>query len=119
MELLDYTELLNDEHVLRLILDRTFCHFALQEETSSLLEGGLFKNINIDLTKATKELPDFDARSTITSKTFKGLNMSKKEKRKQKHDAWMKRKCPFSILNASACSHLTFTYESTSWLLNF
>ena len=54
--------------------------------------GGIFRNINIDLNKSTKELPDFDARSTITSKTFKGMNITKKEKRKMKHDIWMKSK---------------------------
>ena len=69
-----------------------YTYIILKEDTTSLLEGGIFKNINIDLGKATKELPDFDARSTITSKTFKGMNMTKKEKRKMKHDVWMKSK---------------------------
>ena len=64
----------------------------MQLETSSLAAGGLFQNIDIDISSMKKQLPDFDARSTITSKTLKGSNMTKKDKRKLKHDIWMKSK---------------------------
>ncbi len=53
--------------------------------------ANLFEGVDIDLSRATKELPDFDARSAVTSKTFRGMNMSKKEKRQIKHNTWMER----------------------------
>jgi len=38
------------------------------------------------------KLPDFDARSAITSKSLKGLNLKKKEKQKLRHDLWLQSK---------------------------
>ncbi|XP_059145702.1 ribosome biogenesis protein SLX9 homolog [Physella acuta] len=50
----------------------------------------LFQNLKIAATDLiTQKLPDFDARSTITSKTFKGQNLKKKDKQKIRHDVWM------------------------------
>ena len=58
----------------------------------------MFQNVNIDVTSMQKKLPDFDARSTVTSKSLKGSNMTKKDKRKLKHDMWMKSKGSNRIL---------------------
>ncbi|KAK3802339.1 hypothetical protein RRG08_034487 [Elysia crispata] len=49
----------------------------------------IFKDVKISSFElAPQKLPDFDARSSITSKTFKGKNLTKKEKQKMRHDAW-------------------------------
>ncbi|GFO38532.1 protein fam207a-like [Plakobranchus ocellatus] len=50
----------------------------------------LFKDVKISSLDLTpQKLPDLDARSTITSKTFRGQNLTKKEKQKMRRDAWM------------------------------
>lgn len=50
----------------------------------------LFKGINISgLHLLKQKLPDFDARSAITSKTFKGKNLTKKDKLQLRKEAWM------------------------------
>ncbi|OWF35894.1 ribosome biogenesis protein slx9-like [Mizuhopecten yessoensis] len=54
-------------------------------------DGSLFKGLKINKETLKQELPDFDTRSTITSKSLRGLNMKKKDKRKLKHDLWMKK----------------------------
>ncbi|CAG5132845.1 unnamed protein product [Candidula unifasciata] len=49
----------------------------------------LFQNVKISSSDLVKQkLPDFDARSTITSKTFKGQNLKKKDKHKIRREAW-------------------------------
>ncbi len=52
----------------------------------------MFSNININLSQLQTQLPDFDARSVITSKSFKGQNISKKEKNKMKKEFWVQSK---------------------------
>jgi len=43
----------------------------------------LFQNVRISSVDLSQQrLPDFDAQSTITSKTFKGQNLKKKDKKK-------------------------------------
>jgi len=50
----------------------------------------LFKGVNIsELSLIKQKLPDFDARSSITSKTFKGQNLKKKDKLQMRKEAWM------------------------------
>lgn len=51
----------------------------------------MFKGTKINKETLKQELPDFDARSTITSKSLKGLNMKKKDKKKLRHELWMKK----------------------------
>ncbi|KAL4232039.1 hypothetical protein ACF0H5_009617 [Mactra antiquata] len=55
------------------------------------LGTNLFEGIDLSKYDIKKELPDFDTRSTITSKSFKGLNMKKKEKQKLRHDLWIQK----------------------------
>ncbi|XP_064598568.1 uncharacterized protein LOC135464925 [Liolophura sinensis] len=50
-----------------------------------------FSGVTINKATLTQNLPDFDARSTITSKSFKGLGIKKKEKRKVRHQLWMEK----------------------------
>ena len=57
----------------------------------------MFGGLKIDMSAVHKDLPDFDARSTITSKTTKGLNLTKKDKRKLKHEFWMKSKLTVTL----------------------
>ncbi|BFZ15435.1 hypothetical protein BsWGS_18474 [Bradybaena similaris] len=50
----------------------------------------LFQNVRISSSDLVKQkLPDFDACSTITSKTFKGQNLKKKDKHKIRREAWV------------------------------
>merc|ERR1712038_1198448 len=54
--------------------------------------GGIFSNLNIDVGKLENNLPDLDdARSVISSKSLRGMNMSKKSKRKVRHEFLMKK----------------------------
>jgi hypothetical protein len=65
---------------------------AWQEDPTAGGQRGesLFQNVRISsMHLAQQKLPDFDARSTITSKTFRGQNLKKKEKQKIRHDAWI------------------------------
>ncbi|CAL1539817.1 unnamed protein product [Lymnaea stagnalis] len=49
-----------------------------------------FQNVNIPaLALLAQKLPDFDASSAVTSKTFKGHNLKKKDKQKIRHEVWM------------------------------
>ena len=54
--------------------------------------------ITTDLLK--QQLPDFDTQSVVTSKTFKGMNLKKKDKKKLRHDLWMESKllCLFEVV---------------------
>ncbi|KAK7113534.1 hypothetical protein V1264_012805 [Littorina saxatilis] len=45
--------------------------------------------ITTDLLK--QNLPDFDTRSVVTSKTFKGMNLKKKDKLRLRHELWMEK----------------------------
>lgn len=70
----------------------TDAQFKLPLDPTALGARGenLFQDIKISsVDLAPQKLPDFDARSSITSKTFKGKNLTKKEKHKMRHDAWM------------------------------
>jgi len=73
---------------------------------------GLFSKVDIDLNALSKQLPssdaDFDVRSTITSKSMKGLNLSKKEKRKLKREFLTKSR---PTLSTSVCHN--------SWCLSY
>jgi len=54
--------------------------------------GGVFSNLNIDVGRLENNLPDLDdARSVISSKSLRGLNMTKKDKRKVKREFLMKK----------------------------
>jgi len=58
----------------------------------SVAGGTMFSGMDIDIEKLEGQLPDLDdARSVVTSKSFRGLNISKKDKRKVKHDFFMKK----------------------------
>ena len=48
-----------------------------------------FRGMKITTETLKQNLPDFDARSTVTSKTFKGMNLKKKDKKRLRHDLWM------------------------------
>ncbi|KAL8566604.1 hypothetical protein ACOMHN_054826 [Nucella lapillus] len=50
-----------------------------------------FKGMKINTETLKHVLPDFDAQSAVTSKTFQGLNLKKKDKRKLRHDLWMEK----------------------------
>nr|KAI8738884.1 FAM207A protein [Biomphalaria glabrata] len=53
-------------------------------------KDNLFKNVNIPaLSLLAQKLPDFDARSSITSKTFRGQNLKKKDKMKIRQEVWL------------------------------
>ena len=59
--------------------------------------SGLFDNTEIDISKlatlsSEPKEKDFDTRSVITSKSFKGLNFTKKDKSKIKKEFWKKSK---------------------------
>ncbi|XP_033729102.1 protein FAM207A-like isoform X2 [Pecten maximus] len=54
-------------------------------------DDNIFKGLKINKETLKQELPDFDTRSTITSKSLKGLNMKKKDKKKLRHELWMKK----------------------------
>ncbi|XP_005099968.1 protein FAM207A [Aplysia californica] len=50
----------------------------------------LFKDVDLSgLHLLKQKLPDFDACSSVTSKTFKGQNLKKKEKLQLRREAWM------------------------------
>ena len=48
-----------------------------------------FRGMKITTETLKQNLPDFDTRSVITSKSFKGLNLKKKDKMKLRHDLWI------------------------------
>lgn len=48
-----------------------------------------FSGVTISKATLSQNLPDFDARSTVTSKSFKGLGLKKKDKIKMRHQLWM------------------------------
>ena len=48
-----------------------------------------FRGMKITTETLKQNLPDFDTRSVITSKSFKGLNLKKKDKKRLRHDLWM------------------------------
>lgn len=50
-----------------------------------------FAGLNLDLGQLKQKLPDFDARSQVTNKSLKGLNLKKKDKKKLRHDIWVKK----------------------------
>ena len=55
----------------------------------------MFSKLNIDLDALQKQLNpdggnDFDGKSGVTSKSLRGLNLKKKDKRKLRHEIWMK-----------------------------
>ncbi|KAL3858950.1 hypothetical protein ACJMK2_009196 [Sinanodonta woodiana] len=53
------------------------------------LPENLFKNVKIGKEALQlQKLPDFDAKSTITNKSLKGLQLRKKDKRKLRHELW-------------------------------
>ncbi|KAK2187016.1 hypothetical protein NP493_180g01030 [Ridgeia piscesae] len=70
---------------------------------------GLFSKVDIDLNALSKQLPssdaDFDVRSTITSKSMKGLNLSKKEKRKLKREFLTKKIDQIKLMRQQAKDH--------------
>ncbi|XP_067686117.1 ribosome biogenesis protein SLX9 homolog [Haliotis asinina] len=55
------------------------------------MSDNIFGSLKIDNKALAQKLPDFDARSTVTSKTFKGLNLKKKDKRKIRHEVFMQK----------------------------
>lgn len=63
----------------------------MTDPTAGVARGeSLFQNVRISSSCLTSQkLPDFDARSTITSKTFKGQNLKKKDKHKIRHENWI------------------------------
>lgn len=63
-------------------------------------KDNLFKNVNIPaLSLLAQKLPDFDARSSITSKTFRGQNLKKKDKMKIRQEVWLSSKyCALYIM---------------------
>ncbi|XP_076441498.1 ribosome biogenesis protein SLX9 homolog [Babylonia areolata] len=50
-----------------------------------------FKGMKITTETLKQVLPEFDAQSAITSKTFQGMNLKKKDKKKIRHDLWMEK----------------------------
>ena len=77
------------------------------------IKSGLFNGMEIDTSclTTTSALPgdtdshsvivggkDWDTRSAITSKSFRGLNMTKKDKHKVRHDTWIHSRFTFTIL---------------------
>ena len=48
-----------------------------------------FQGLKITTDMLRQNLPDFDTHSVITSKSFKGMNLKKKEKQKLRHDLWV------------------------------
>ncbi|ESO88047.1 hypothetical protein LOTGIDRAFT_234815 [Lottia gigantea] len=63
------------------------------EEVASnmVIQDNIFSTINIDKSKLSQRLPDFDARSAITSKTLKGLSLKKKDKLKLRREYFMQK----------------------------
>ncbi|KAH3754170.1 ribosome biogenesis protein SLX9 homolog [Dreissena polymorpha] len=55
------------------------------------VRASLFDGIDMSKYHITTKLPDFDARSTLSSKSLKGLNLKKKEKQKLRHDLWIQK----------------------------
>jgi len=70
--------------------------------------GGVFSKLDIDFETLTKRLgesggrsvgggsvggggDDFDVRSAVTSKSMRGMNLKKKEKKKLRHEIWLKK----------------------------
>ncbi|XP_046380389.1 ribosome biogenesis protein SLX9 homolog [Haliotis rufescens] len=64
---------------------------AAVESKPVSLSDNIFSSLKIDNKALAQKLPDFDARSTVTSKTFKGLNLKKKDKRKIRHEVFMQK----------------------------
>lgn len=50
-----------------------------------------FKGMKITTELLKQNLPDFDARSAITSKTLRGMNIKKKDKQRLRHELWMEK----------------------------
>ncbi|XP_050419356.1 ribosome biogenesis protein SLX9 homolog [Patella vulgata] len=61
------------------------------DSKNMVISANLFSGMNIDKTNLTQRLPDFDARSAITSKTLKGLSMKKKDKLKLRREYFMQK----------------------------
>lgn len=57
------------------------------------LSDNMFEGLNINQELLTKKLPEFDIMSTITSKSTKGLQLKKKDKKKLRHDVWLNSEC--------------------------
>ncbi|XP_074641026.1 ribosome biogenesis protein SLX9 homolog [Tubulanus polymorphus] len=62
-----------------------------QDLPTAKLGENVFEGIKIGSSLLSQKLPDFDARSAITSKTFKGVSVTKKDKQKIKREAWMQK----------------------------
>ena len=61
---------------------------------------GLFTKADIDMNALTKQLPcnKFDdSKSALTSKSFKGMNIKKKDKRKLRHEFFLNSKLIFNL----------------------
>ncbi|XP_052814697.1 ribosome biogenesis protein SLX9 homolog [Mya arenaria] len=54
-------------------------------------KSSLFDSIDLSKYNITTKLPDFDARSTLSSKSLKGLSLKKKEKQKLRHELWIQK----------------------------
>ncbi|KAI0212934.1 hypothetical protein LSAT2_002070 [Lamellibrachia satsuma] len=76
---------------------------------SQLPSTGLFSKVDIDLNALSKQLlssdADFDTRSAITSKSMKGLNLSKKDKRKLKREFLTKKIDQIKLMRQQAKDH--------------
>ncbi|PVD37940.1 hypothetical protein C0Q70_00542 [Pomacea canaliculata] len=53
--------------------------------------SNIFKGVKITAETLQQHLPDFDARSTVTSKTLKALNLKKKDKQRIRHELWLQK----------------------------
>ncbi|KAH9498809.1 hypothetical protein Btru_005205 [Bulinus truncatus] len=74
------------------MLDEDESSTKLVKKAPSVISNkvSLFKNVDIPaLALMVQKLPDFDARSSITSKTFRGQNLKKKDKMKIRHEVWI------------------------------
>jgi hypothetical protein len=63
---------------------------------------GIFSKANIDLNAMARDLPGKgfdDTKSGITSKSLKGMNLKKTDKRKMKREFFMKSKCVWHNMN--------------------
>ena len=80
-----------------------------------------FSGVRIDPKELTQQLidnDDWDTKSAVTSKSFRGLNVKKKDKLKIRHEVWMKSMYTVEVLNSELSSVVdTMLSDQKSFLL--
>ena len=72
----------------------------------------VFSSVNIDNATLKQKLPDFDTRSCITSKSLKDLKLKKRDKKKLRHELWIKSKWSILIVIQNFCELYTYIHEN-------